>query len=213
MTGNIQTRVVIRSVALELFSSRGYEQTSLREIAERVGLTKASLYYHYPSKQALLLDLVRPLVDQWRASAARAEAMPHTPGNVQAVLGSCLDAVFANRPAAALFVRDTAAVVAAVAPIWEELMGLNRRLHTWLAGPRPATVDAIRAVVAMEVLGAALTSTAYLPDVAEDELRATVLEAATAVLGLRCAPVGGAGDSRPATGDAAAGGTDGHCQA
>ena len=59
------TKAEIHRAALELFSAKGYEKTSLREIAERVGLTKASLYYHYPSKQALLLDLIQPLV-QWK---------------------------------------------------------------------------------------------------------------------------------------------------
>lgn len=179
------TRATIRAVALELFSTRGYEQTSLREIAERVGLTKASLYYHYPSKQALLLDLIRPLVDEWRATATHAESLRRTPANIRVVLGRCLDAVLDNRPAAGVFVRDAAAVVAAVAPIWEELHELNRRLHTWLAGPEPATADTIRSIAAMEILGAAISSSAYLPDIAEDELRATLLDAATAVLRLR----------------------------
>jgi hypothetical protein len=40
----------------------------------------------------------------------------------------------------------------------------------------------------MEVLGAAISSSAYLPDVAEDELRDTLLDAATAVLGWGTAP-------------------------
>lgn len=178
------TRAAIRDVALELFSTRGYEQTSLREIAERVGLSKASLYYHYPSKQALLLDLIQPLLDRWRATAEHAESLPHTPDNVRVVLDRSLHDVLVHRPAASLFVRDTAAVIAAVTPIWEELLDLNRRLLTWLAGPEPSTDDTIRAIAAMEVLGAALTSTAYLPDVTDDKLRAPLLESACAVLRL-----------------------------
>jgi len=178
------TPATIRTVALGLFSTRGYEQTSLREIAERVGLTKASLYYHYPSKQALLLDLLRPLLDQWGEVAAGAESLPHTPANVRAVLRRCLDVLLRNRAAAGLFVRDTAAVVVAIAPIWEELLQLNERLHGWLAGPRPAIADRIRAVAAMEALGAAISSSAYLPEVTDDELRGTLLDAAGAVLGL-----------------------------
>ncbi|HEY3259442.1 MAG TPA: helix-turn-helix domain-containing protein [Pseudonocardiaceae bacterium] len=182
------TRATIQAVALELFATNGYERTSLRQIAERVGLTKASLYYHYPSKQELLLALVQPLIDQWRAAATYAESLPHSQANVRDVLGRCLDDVLDNRPAAALFVRDAAAVVAAIAPIWEELIDLNRRLHTWLAGTRPTTTDTIRSIAAMEVLGAAISSSAYLPDVAEDELRDTLLDAATAVLGWGTAP-------------------------
>jgi AcrR family transcriptional regulator len=184
VTVNTDTRAAIRAVALKLFSTRGYEQTSLREISEGVGLTKASLYYHYPSKQALLLDLIEPLVQQWRVTATHAESLPHTPANVRAVLGRCLDAVLANRPAAGLFVRDTAAVIAAVTPIWAELLEINRRLHTWFAGPEATTADTIKAIAAMEVLGGAITTSAYLPDVADAELRATLLDAASAVLRL-----------------------------
>jgi AcrR family transcriptional regulator len=179
------TPATIRSVALEMFSTRGYEQSSLREIAERVGLTKASLYYHYPSKQELLLDILRPLVDDWEAVADHAETLPHTPANIRGVLGRCMDALLAHRAAAAMFVRDAAAVVAAIAPIWDRLLRVHGRLHTWLAGPSPSTVDTIRAIAAMEVLGSAISSAALLPHVPEDELRRTLLEAAGSVLRLR----------------------------
>jgi AcrR family transcriptional regulator len=60
---NADTREDIRAVALELFAENGFEQTSLRQIAERLGITKAALYYHYPSKDELLSALARPLVE------------------------------------------------------------------------------------------------------------------------------------------------------
>ena len=41
------TRQRIQAVALELFTEQGYEKTSLREIAERLNVTKAALYYHF----------------------------------------------------------------------------------------------------------------------------------------------------------------------
>src|SRR6266542_3460591 len=47
------TRSRIQSVALELFIEQGYEQTSLREIAERLGVTKAALYYHFLTQDRL----------------------------------------------------------------------------------------------------------------------------------------------------------------
>lgn len=43
----------IRTVATQLFAALGYEGTSLQAIAERVGVTKQTLLYHYPSKDAL----------------------------------------------------------------------------------------------------------------------------------------------------------------
>ena len=55
------TRARIQQVALELFAEHGYERTSLREIAERLGVTKAALYYHFKSKE----DIVRSLVEDY----------------------------------------------------------------------------------------------------------------------------------------------------
>ncbi|HEX4705278.1 MAG TPA: helix-turn-helix domain-containing protein [Pseudonocardiaceae bacterium] len=55
------TRDKIQSVALELFAEQGYEKTSLREIAERLGVTKAALYYHFPTKD----DIVASLFDDF----------------------------------------------------------------------------------------------------------------------------------------------------
>lgn len=48
------TRERIQRVALDLFGEQGYEKTSLREIAERLDVTKAALYYHFRSKEAIL---------------------------------------------------------------------------------------------------------------------------------------------------------------
>lgn len=40
-------------IARELFGRKGYDRTSLRDIAEEAGITKAALYYHFPDKDAL----------------------------------------------------------------------------------------------------------------------------------------------------------------
>jgi AcrR family transcriptional regulator len=53
------TRTRIQDVALDLFIEQGYEATSLREIAEKLGVTKAALYYHFKTKE----DIVASLVD------------------------------------------------------------------------------------------------------------------------------------------------------
>ncbi|MFG2498713.1 TetR/AcrR family transcriptional regulator [Streptomyces sp. NPDC048441] len=59
------TRQRIQDVALELFAEQGYEKTSLREIAERLDVTKAALYYHFKTKEDILTsifeDLTRPI--------------------------------------------------------------------------------------------------------------------------------------------------------
>lgn len=54
------TRERIQDVALDLFIEQGYEKTSLREIAESLGVTKAALYYHFKTKE----DIAGSLLDQ-----------------------------------------------------------------------------------------------------------------------------------------------------
>jgi AcrR family transcriptional regulator len=61
------TRERIREVAMELFAEQGYDKTSLREIAERLGVTKAALYYHFKSKE----DIVASAFDDFLAEVER----------------------------------------------------------------------------------------------------------------------------------------------
>jgi len=58
------TRVRILRVALELFAEQGFAATSTRELAERLGFTKAALYYHFRTKDDLLSALVEPVVSE-----------------------------------------------------------------------------------------------------------------------------------------------------
>jgi AcrR family transcriptional regulator len=58
------TREQIRDVALEMFAERGYDGTSLREIAERLGVTKAAVYYHFKTKEDILVSLLEDFLGQ-----------------------------------------------------------------------------------------------------------------------------------------------------
>ena len=60
------TRERILDVALDLFIEKGFDGTSLREIAEKLGFTKAALYYHYASKDDILMALHMRLHDVGR---------------------------------------------------------------------------------------------------------------------------------------------------
>lgn len=53
----MNTKEKIFEVSLELFSKKGYDSVSLREIAEEVGIRKSSIYSHYPSKEAILMNI------------------------------------------------------------------------------------------------------------------------------------------------------------
>ena len=51
------TRERILNVALDLFTEKGFDGASLREIAEQLGVTKAAIYYHFASKDDILMAL------------------------------------------------------------------------------------------------------------------------------------------------------------
>ena len=59
------TKQEILETALELFSVRGFEATSISQIASAVGIRKASLYSHFESKQAILDALVKDILEQY----------------------------------------------------------------------------------------------------------------------------------------------------
>ena len=54
----ISTRVAIADTAVRLFSEHGYTGTTMRDIAEAVGVLPGSLYAHIDSKETLLLKIV-----------------------------------------------------------------------------------------------------------------------------------------------------------
>jgi AcrR family transcriptional regulator len=51
------TRARIHDVALEVFAEHGYERASMQQIAERLGVTRPALYYHYRSKEDILASI------------------------------------------------------------------------------------------------------------------------------------------------------------
>ena len=171
----------IRSVAAELFAEKGYGETSLREIAERLGITKAALYYHYPSKEQLLQAIVQPFFDDIRVLVAQAEQeLPSGPA-LRSFFEAYLDMLLGHRTVCALFLRDASSIVAIV-PLYKEALDLTRRLNSSIAGPDATDEQRLRTAAAFEVLGVALLSSSWLPDIPDDTVRKALLDAAIRVL-------------------------------
>lgn len=59
------TKQEILETALDLFSRQGYEATSIAQIAEAVGIRKASMYSHFASKQEILDALAQTIFAQY----------------------------------------------------------------------------------------------------------------------------------------------------
>ena len=176
------TKAEIRATAIRLIAAKGFEQTAMREIADAVGITKASLYYHYSSKLDILLAIVEPIVSEMNSVAASLGGLAHTDASVREVLARYLDGLIRHRDGGALFVHDTVAIVNAVATQVPNILDSSRTLSTWLAGPDPTSASRLRAVACLEVLGVAMTSTEIVPDATEDEVKRTLLTAALLVL-------------------------------
>jgi AcrR family transcriptional regulator len=64
------TRGRIVAAASALFSTGTYAGTSLRDIAESIGISKAALYYHFPSKESLLAAIFAPTVQRFEGMVA-----------------------------------------------------------------------------------------------------------------------------------------------
>jgi AcrR family transcriptional regulator len=104
------TRSRIQAVAVELFSEQGYDKTSLREIAERLGVTKAALYYHFKSKE----DIIRSLIDDYfgrvDALVAWARQQPRTPAVRAEILSRYLDMVIDSHQVYRMLQQNQAAL-------------------------------------------------------------------------------------------------------
>lgn len=75
------TRSRIQETALALFTEQGYEATSLREIAEALGVTKAALYYHFRTKEDIITSMIVDRVAFIDELIEWAAAHPRTPEN------------------------------------------------------------------------------------------------------------------------------------
>lgn len=74
MTAKGSTKQEILDAALELFSVQGYEATSISQLAEAVGIRKASLYSHFENKQAILDALMQATLEQYEQHSIFAKA-------------------------------------------------------------------------------------------------------------------------------------------
>lgn len=85
-TTRSDTRQRIQDVALDLFAEKGYDKTSLREIAEHLDVTKAALYYHFKTKEDILRSVVDDQLTQVEELIAWGGSQPRTPATKREVL-------------------------------------------------------------------------------------------------------------------------------
>ncbi|MBF6328492.1 TetR/AcrR family transcriptional regulator [Nocardia transvalensis] len=179
------TKEAIREAAVRLFSSKGFDQTSLREVADAVGITKASLYYHYASKLDLLLAIIEPIFDDLQAVVHDAEQRTYGPDTAREVLTGQLRVLLRHRTAGAMCVRDAVAIVNAIGNSrYPDISDMHRRLCHWLAGPDASYEALLRASAAVEVLGTVLWSNEIVPAADDELIERVLLDTALGVLAI-----------------------------
>lgn len=169
------TRSRILAAALELFAAQGVQQTSLRQIADRLQITKPALYYHFESRDDLVRSLVQPLIDDVRTLVDRPDLTALDP---RTLLGEFFDLTHRHREISALVVRDLSAL--ASTDLAAEVITWRRTLMDVLTGPSPTLGAQTRAIVAV---GGLADCTLIFDDVPVEELREAALDAACAALG------------------------------
>ena len=108
MPGARNRRATLLSAALDGFTSRGYDATSVAELAAATGMSKAAVSYHFPTKDDLLHALADPLLDNLDALIERHPPRPHWPDEVQALLEDYLTALTDHNQVAAWVDSDKA---------------------------------------------------------------------------------------------------------
>lgn len=175
----VGTRSQVLATALELFTTQGYEGTSLRQIAERLGMTKAAVYYHFPAKEHLVLELTRPFIDGVAdlLSQARDDRAKRDPRQRRIdLLDGYLDVLLANHQVVNLLARDPGTQLHP--DIGQRARVLINALETELLGADAGDDDRVRVSCAL----AALSSVAGMPPALAASSRSVVLAAATAAL-------------------------------
>jgi AcrR family transcriptional regulator len=174
------TRSRVQKVALELFAEQGYEKTSLREIAERLGVTKAALYYHFRSKEDIVHSFTDDHFDRIDALIEWARAQPPGPETRHALLERYVGIVLAGTEVFR-FIEQNRASMQSMESGKERLTRFRSRLDTLvelLAGPEAPLRDRVRASAALFAASAACV-VVWDDDTDKSELHAIALEIAT----------------------------------
>jgi AcrR family transcriptional regulator len=128
---NAQGRLA--KAALELYSNRGFEQTTVEEIAKRAGLTERTFFRHFADKREVLFSGASALEEQLRSALRDA---PASLPEIDAV-GKALEAIAVDFEERRDFARQRQRIIAANAELQE-------REHIKLASLASALAEALR---------------------------------------------------------------------
>ncbi|MEU9736985.1 helix-turn-helix domain-containing protein [Streptomyces sp. NPDC048002] len=169
------TRQRIQDVALELFAEQGYEKTSLREIAERLDVTKAALYYHFKTKEEIIVSLFEDLTTPIEDLIEWGRRQPHTLETKQEIVRRYAKALAEAEPLFR-FMQENQATVRDLS-IGELFKNRMMGMREIVIDPDADLVDQVRCVSALFTMHAGMFVLRELEGDPEDK-RAAVLEVA-----------------------------------
>jgi AcrR family transcriptional regulator len=173
------TRARVLQEALGLFAQQGFAATSTRELSERLGFTKAALYYYFRTKDDLLAALIQPVLEQLTTLITQTPVRPSAAARRQ-VLAAYVDLSISHVDLLRLLTQDPSV---ARRPASATHAALEERILQLLAGhDAPDLTEQIRARAALAAVRGALVRTD--PRGHPEVVRATILAAACGALGI-----------------------------
>ncbi|MFE0252191.1 TetR/AcrR family transcriptional regulator [Streptomyces sp. NPDC059010] len=170
------TRQRIQDVALELFAEQGYEKTSLREIAERLDVTKAALYYHFKTKEEIIVSLFEDLTKPIEELIEWGKQQPHSLATKQEIVRRYSQALTEAAPLFR-FMQENQATVRELS-IGEMFKSRMVGMRDIIIDPDSDLVGQVRCISALFTLHAGMFLLQDLEGDPEDKRKA-VLEVAT----------------------------------
>lgn len=122
----MDVRTQILDAATRLFAAQGVGATSLAAIAEAVGIRKASLLYHFPSKDALHQSVLDNLLSHWNETLPRLLEAAASEDRFDALLGETVRFFVADPDRARLLLREALDRPAAIRE------RLRDAVHPWM---------------------------------------------------------------------------------
>ncbi|MFI6594734.1 TetR/AcrR family transcriptional regulator [Nonomuraea sp. NPDC050536] len=168
------TKERIQAVARELFVEQGIQNTSLRQIADRLGITKPALYYHFTSRDDLVRSIVQPLVEEMEAFV---DGREH--GDGRGLIEDYFDLIWRHRDVLGMMVRELSTL--AYMDLGTRMFAWRRRLILLLLGPDPTRAQHVAATVA---LGGLSDCAVEYADVPAEQVKPAAVAAALGALGL-----------------------------
>ena len=173
------TRAQVLDVALELFAAQGFAATSTRELSERLGFTKAALYYYFRTKDELLTALLEPSLDELARLVDGVSSSP-TPAGRGDLLAGYLQLVVNHHRVIQVLSQDPSA---AQRPVSATARPLYERLTVLLSGKaKPGPGERARVRAALGGIHAAVLHAE--PEDPADVVQDAALTAACGALGL-----------------------------